>query len=124
MNGRQVLFWIAEYEDGTALPQYDLESGMEHLFSEVQLDKLKRFGWHPFPVDLAMKTGNDCNPFLSSVRIQLQDEDILIACRRNSLEYAAKDLSRVNHTTVYLLGIEGKFCLYIDEAGHVRNWEE
>ena len=45
------LFWIAEYQDGTALPQFDPDTGEEHLFKEVDQSKLKRFGWYAFPLD-------------------------------------------------------------------------
>lgn len=49
------LFWIAEYQDGTALSQFDPDTGDEHLFSEVDQAKLKRFGWYAFPYDMLSK---------------------------------------------------------------------
>lgn len=35
-------FWVAEYNDGVCLPQYD-ESGRENLFGDVEQHKLIRF---------------------------------------------------------------------------------
>jgi hypothetical protein len=50
-----VYFWIAEYTDGSALPQFDPETGKENRFSEVDHPKLKRFGWYPFSLKLAQQ---------------------------------------------------------------------
>lgn len=50
-----VFMWIAEYEDGTCLPQFDPGTGEEHLFKEVDLSRLRAFGWYPFTVELAEK---------------------------------------------------------------------
>jgi hypothetical protein len=50
-----VYFWIAEYTDGSALPQFDPETGRENRFSEFDHQKLKRFGWYPFSLKLAQQ---------------------------------------------------------------------
>lgn len=52
-----VYFWIAEYNDGQALPQFDVESGKENLFKDIDQSKLKRFGWYPFTLEFAEKIG-------------------------------------------------------------------
>lgn len=77
-------FWIAEYDDGMALPQFDPETGLENLADPDWLPirtsmyaavdntmiplgirkprpaffakkRLARFGWYPFPLGLAIK---------------------------------------------------------------------
>ena len=50
-----VYFWIAEYNDGIALPQFDPESGRENGFADVDHSKLKHFGWYPFTPELEKK---------------------------------------------------------------------
>lgn len=54
-DGSWVYMWIAHYNDGTSLPQYDPYTLETHLFNEVQQDKLIKFGLYPFPADLAKK---------------------------------------------------------------------
>ena len=66
------LFWIAEYDDAQALPQFDPDTGEEHLFSEVQQHRLVRFGWYAFPPQLANKVDNAVvNPLLNSYVLSL-----------------------------------------------------
>jgi len=50
-----VYFWIAEYTNGSALPQFDPETGKENRFSEIDHRKLHRFGWYPFSPKLAQQ---------------------------------------------------------------------
>ena len=53
-----VYFWIAFYSDGSCLPQYDLETGQQHFFKEIDHSRLAKFGWFPFTVELASKVGD------------------------------------------------------------------
>ena len=48
MSHPLVYFWVAEFNDGKALAQFDPESGIENRFNMVDQKRLKRFGWHPF----------------------------------------------------------------------------
>ncbi len=50
-----VYFWIAEYKNGKALPQFDPQTGHENKFDLVDIPKLKSFGWYPFPPKFANK---------------------------------------------------------------------
>ena len=81
-----VYFWIAEYETGQALPQFDPHIGKENKFGSVQHKQIVAFGWYPFTVKLAARVTRETgqvviplpNPFY---RIELKKQDQLIAKR-------------------------------------------
>ena len=43
-----VYFWIATYNDGTALAQFDPETGLPNKFTDIDQSRLKTLGWYPF----------------------------------------------------------------------------
>jgi hypothetical protein len=119
-----VYFWIAEYDDGSALPQFDPETGRENRFSEIDHRKLRRFGWHPFSPKLAQKileaektavvpTAN------LSYTVSLKGEDKLVAHRTNTVKLQIREGGIDNGETVYVLGVEGGKILHIDEEGQL-----
>lgn len=82
----QVLFWIAEYKDGQALPQYNPDTGEECLFKSVDQNRLVTFGWYPFSPQMAIvlqKKGIEVRPVrLPSYVLRLSSDMRLIALRR------------------------------------------
>jgi DNA-directed RNA polymerase subunit RPC12/RpoP len=54
-DGSWLWMWIAHYDDGTSLPQYDPYTLETHIFDEVNQDKLIKFGLYPFPKSLATR---------------------------------------------------------------------
>ena len=112
----EYLFWIAWYNDGTCLPQFDPDSGAENLFKEVDESKLSKFGWYPFSEELAQKTGRVALP-LPKYEVDLGDGDKLVAMRTHTIA-----LSRNGETRglEYKQGIEGKGIMYISYNGDVR----
>lgn len=54
-DGAWLWMWIAHYNDGTSLPQYDPYNLDTHLFDEVEQDRLIKFGLYPFPSNLARR---------------------------------------------------------------------
>lgn len=124
MKPQQVLMWVAEHTNGTVLPQYDPDTGKEHLFKEVDRDNLKSFGLFPFPVELACKTDNRCNPFLPSYVVNLKPEDQIEHFRRVYAKVGAGEGGLNCEKIEYILGIKGKFTWLISENGSVRNLEE
>jgi len=54
-------FWIAIYKDGTIFSQFDLETGEERLFGDIDQSKLEKFGWFPFSEELAKKVKEKTN---------------------------------------------------------------
>ena len=111
-----VYFWIAEYTDGSALPQFDPETGKENKFSEVDQQKLKRFGWYPFSAKLAKKIVNTENVIVvptsnHSYKLNVENGGLL-AYRTNKIKlYPHK--GEVSHSeTVYVWeSKEQKFCI-------------
>lgn len=85
-----VFFWIAFYKDGTCLPQFDIETGKENAFVNIDQTKLDRFGLFPFPSDLLEKINKtrgeivaqkgDNLPFFI---LNLEENQRLINIRRN-----------------------------------------
>lgn len=49
----QVLFWIAEYMDGSIVSQFDLDDGHEVLYKSVDQSRLRSLGWYPVTRKLA-----------------------------------------------------------------------
>jgi hypothetical protein len=121
-----VYFWIAEYNDGSALPQFDPETGRENKFSDVDQQKLKRFGWHPFTPELAKKIEESEKIVVVSTRnppyaITLEKGVRLIAHRTNKIKLQPRRDGVNRRETFYVLGVEGGKILQIDEGGKVVN---
>jgi len=117
-----VYFWIAEYNDGTALSQFDPETGKENLFKNIDQSRLKRFGWYPFNWDVAEKIYEACNLIVvpSSLPfhvVELEPNDRLVAKRENTLRYVLANGQVESREIVYVLGVEGKKVLRIKEDG-------
>ena len=110
------LFWVAEYQDGQALPQFDPDTGEEHLFKDVDHSRLKRFGWYAFPRSLANKVENAVvNPLLNSYTVDLpisqspnlQSQPRLIAYRTTTITFQPSTLSVEHHEAdEYVLGLD------------------
>lgn len=86
--GKIPYFWIAFYEDGSILPQYEY-NGTIHLFKEIDQSRLKKFGWFPFTKQLISilksKLNDDRfidNPSLPYFILELKDGQRIIALRR------------------------------------------
>lgn len=121
-----VYFWIAEYTDGSVLQQFDSATGREHRFSEVDQTKLKRFGWYPFTVDLAQKILKTEKLVVfpaqnRSYSVSLKSGDRLVAYRTNTVKLPARNCGIRHGETVYVLGVEGKKVLQINEEGNPVN---
>lgn len=108
-------FWVAEYNDGTALPQFDPDTGDEYKFDKIDQSNLVKFGLYPFPAELSQKVNNSStNIFLPKFTVNLENDDKLLFRRRN---YIVKR-GRVEHRyTEYLLGTQN-YVLHIDEFGN------
>lgn len=49
-----VFWWIAFYKDGTCLPRFDVNTGIENFFKDIDQTKLDRFGLFPFSASMAL----------------------------------------------------------------------
>jgi hypothetical protein len=119
-----VYFWVAEYTDGSALPQFDPETGRENRFSEVNQLKLRRFGWYPFSLKLAQKILETEKTVVVPTRnpsytVSVEEGEELVAYRTNTVRLRIQN-GRVDHgEAVYVLGVEGGTMLQINEEGNV-----
>jgi hypothetical protein len=119
-----VYFWIAEYNDGSALPQFDPETGRENKFSEIDQLKLQRFGWHPFSLKLAQKILKTEQTVVVPTRnpsytVTVEEDDKLVAYRTNTIKLHTRKGGVDQEETVYVLGVEGGKTLQINEEGNV-----
>jgi len=137
-----VFFWLVEFSDGTALAQFDPETGKENKADPEWLPsapnqppipkdmvyttrKLVRFSWVPFSDGLALKvlgaTGqivvSTDNPIYS---IDLKDGDRLVAYRTNLVHYGLKTCSVHGRETIYVFGRAGEKLMLIHEDGSVE----
>jgi len=116
-----VYFWIAEYSDGSALPQFDPETGKENLFRDVEQLKLKRFGWYPFSTELAEKIFEASGLIVipsnnSPYSVELKKGQKLVAHRANTIKLHS--VGRIERAeTIYVLGVEGGKILQVNESG-------
>lgn len=79
--------WIAFYNDGTCLPQFDPDIGQQHFFKEVDQNRIDKFGLFPIPQRLADKLGGQyySNPLLPHHILRLKPNQRLIGgIRRES----------------------------------------
>lgn len=85
-----VFFWIAFYKDGTCLPQFDIETGKENAFVDIDQTKLDKFGLFPFTSDLVVKANAARGDIvarkaenLSFFILKLEETQRVINVRRN-----------------------------------------
>ncbi len=84
-DGAWVYMWIAHYDDGTSLPQYDPYTLKKNTFNKVKKDKIIKFGWYPFPSNLAnrlneknKKTKIKSNIFLPKYEVDINENKRVI----------------------------------------------
>lgn len=87
-----VFFWIAFYKDGTCLPQFDVNTGKENLFKDIDQSKLEKFGLFPFNTSLALSANVMAGQVVAKevenlpyFILKLKEEQRLISVRRNKI---------------------------------------
>jgi len=112
-----VYHWVAEYMDGTKFGQFNSD-GSENLFRDIDLKRLKRFGWYPFSVELAAKVcvaaeARDLPEYV----VDVAPGEELVAYREVALSFTWAMQKGRSEKIVYVLGVEGRKLLAIDEFG-------
>jgi hypothetical protein len=116
--------WIAEYGDGEVLPQFDPKTGKENLFKDIDIKRLKRFGWHNFGPEMAGRLNvqgfnvRSTYPPISVV-LDIREGEELVAVRRNAIKYSPGG-GYQHEETVYVLGIKDKAYVFISEDGTIE----
>ena len=109
-------FWMAEYENKETFSQYD-NDGKENLYKDVDLKRVKKFGWFPFPADLKSKVPESIfNPTLPYYLINIRPEDTLIVKRRGYIEITGRVQKQYYE---YILGTQD-YIMSINEKGNVE----
>ena len=103
------VFWCAEYNNGLALPEYDITTGKVNRFAHVDHKNVLRFWWLPITADMCRVFPLvRVNPLLRRFAVDLNGSKGFIARRvaiRLGMGSGAKGLSR--EVKCYVLGIEG-----------------
>jgi hypothetical protein len=98
-------FWIATYTNGTAISQFDPDTGEERQWKVVDESQVCRITWAEFSRKLSKKIKLDTisvrRPKMHSVDFD-SDEKILI-CRRNHISFSFNMVSKGNRIE-YLIG--------------------
>jgi hypothetical protein len=136
-------FWIAEFTDGSALAQFDPDTGKENKAdpdwlpsaegqpqvpkAEVwKIKTIRRFGWYPFTAQFAEKVESATKQsaivsFNPHYRITLKEGEKLVAYRSNTVRYGFHSGIVLGRETQYILGKKGGKLKSIMEDG---TWEQ
>ena len=81
-------FWIAHYNDGTCLPQFDPYDFHPNKITDIDQSRLVKIGWYPLSISLA-KALNDkgipaiSNPLLPKIEVDITKDKRYILFTRN-----------------------------------------
>jgi len=101
-------FWVAEYNNGTALAEYDLLYKKVNRFEHVDHKNVLRFWWLPVTPDmLEAFLGLRVNPRLRRCAMDTNGSKGFVA-RRCTVELPMGGKGEIRHTVkCYIVGIEG-----------------
>jgi hypothetical protein len=109
-NAPLVYMWIAQYIDGTIVPQFDFETGEESLFKNLDQTKIDKFSLFPisqtlFP-KINQKQGWDATVSKTTLPyfiLKLQPNQRLIYIRRNFIrEFSYKICTKCGYKWMYM----------------------
>ena len=103
------MFWLAEYNNGRALPQYDPFTGKENRFAEVDHKNVLRFWFIPITPDMAAQfPGTRYNPRLKSIGVDTNGSKGFVSRRVNiTLNKNNGRPAYTQEVQCYVIGIEG-----------------
>jgi Zn finger protein HypA/HybF involved in hydrogenase expression len=85
-----VFFWVAFYRSGECLPQFDVQTGRENSFQDIDQIKLDKFGLFPFSPTLILKVNAAAGQIVAREAenlpffiMKLEEGQRLINLRRN-----------------------------------------
>lgn len=119
--GRPVveMFWVAEYNDGQALPQYDPFLNRENRYGEVDHKNVIHFWWIPITPKMALQfPGTRYNPLLCRHAVELNGSKGFVT-RRTRLSIGTGGMR--HKIKCYVLGIERGPRQEIYPDGTVKN---
>lgn len=99
-----MFIWAVTLKDKTVIWQYD-QSGREVRYGDIDLSKAEYIGWYPVP--------KGAHPYYE---IKLEEGDVPVLLRRHQVSVNTEK----DDLMYYLLGIKGKFVMFIDQTGNVE----
>ena len=121
------MIWLAQYDDNTALAQYDPDTGKENLFSLVDQTRLKELSWYPVTKEIVEKVADAAiNPLLNPVTLIVPKNKKVRICRRNQLDYSlASGKTLEQRIDEYVIGLEdSSLAAHIKIDGSIEISEE
>lgn len=113
-----VYFWIVEFNDNTAIAQFDPKTGNENSYGEEVIpraNKIVAVRWVPFSENLVGIVSVPCIALpITLHRVEVDQGQVVVLFRRNRLHYSG-GLARGR--TEYFLGIQGRPVKQIFENG-------
>lgn len=102
------MFWCAEYNNGLALPEYDLTTGRINRFEHVDHRNVLRFWWLPVTPDMCLRFPHvRFNPLLKRHAVDLNGSKGYVARRIGISLSFGKSNTPPHRVICYILGIEG-----------------
>jgi len=122
-----VYMWIATFEDGRCIPQFDFETGEENLYKAVKEypSRLKKVGFYPIPPELAgkVKTAQAISKPLPRYEVVIPKGAEPVILRRNIIKYGLFTGKIRERSIIYVLGWKrgNEYSLmFIDDEGSVE----
>jgi len=113
------LMWVAHYDNGDCLPQYDPETKKENMWSDVDKTRLVKLGYYPYNSDFQIIP-------IMSFELDIKEGFKPIIFRRNSITVNVREEDKFG--TEYILGYENgdgvKHLIGISDIGKVRIFTE
>ena len=94
-------FWIIEYSDGTALPQFDPDTGIENKI-DLDRDDIVRISWNPVTYEMKIaddKIIRDVGLDTRRIIVDIEESETPIIYRENHLSFTGSmaGLQRVKY---------------------------
>jgi hypothetical protein len=116
------MFWVAEYNNGLAYPEYDEHTGQVNKFAQVDHKNVLRFWWLPVTKKMAEQFPNlRVNPLLKKHGVDLNGSKGYVT-RRIAIRMGRGQPVQ-QQVKCYILGIEGGPRREIYPDGKVINIE-
>ena len=107
-----VFFWIAFYKDNTYIPQFDVNSGKENSFQNIEQTKVEKFGLFPFSSSLVLKVNSAAGVVIARevenlpyFIMKLEEGQRLINIRRNFIhEFTYQHCDKCGYEWQWMMG--------------------
>jgi len=122
-------FWVAIYDDDLAVSQFDLYTGKEVLYKDVDVIRVKNIGWYPIthetlPLFMSANPTHNLVIGLGLLRLDIPPGKEFVILRRNKLRYSFDHIVDNPRETFYMLGLKGNLYAFMNSIGNVELTED